>query len=350
MPNVKISAAADPGALLGTDMVPLARAGQATAYRTTMTEVATFASASAAAGLNNIGRNLLHNAYFMVRQRGIGAFTANGLTLDRWQTAFVNGTVSVAQVQLTDANRTAIGDEAAQQALNYQFTGSATAGSFHQLHQHLENVHLLAGKTVSVSFWAAASAALTISVNLYQAFGTGGSPSAQVVLAAQNCAITTAWGTRYSATFTLPSVSGKTLGTNGDDFTGLFFTMSDPASIGAQSGSVSFWGVQLEIGSVATQLEKLDASITNAQCQRFYQGGFARLDAYGAAGSQISVTIPYVVPMRGVPTLNRNDSGNVNMSSASITSFGAWGLLFLGTINATGGASLTTNWTASADL
>jgi hypothetical protein len=60
-------------------------------------------------------------------------------------------------------------------------------------------------------------------------------------------------------------MSGKTLGSNNDSFTGLEFFYSSGATnnaiagnIGVQSGTINIWGVQLEIGSIATQLEKRD--------------------------------------------------------------------------------------------
>ena len=42
-------------------------------------------------------------------------------------------------------------------------------------------------------------------------------------------------------------------------------------NVGVQSGSIAIWGVQLEIGSVATPLEKPDPQQDLAKCQRFYQ-------------------------------------------------------------------------------
>lgn len=41
--------------------------------------------------------------------------------------------------------------------------------------------------------------------------------------------------------------------------------------IGVQSYTLQLWGVQLEIGSVATALEMPDPQQDLAKCQRFYQ-------------------------------------------------------------------------------
>ena len=92
------------------------------------------------------------------------------------------------------------------------FTGNAGAGAFNAVTQQIEDVRRLAGKTVTVSFWAVAGAGTPkLGVSLNQIFGTGGSPSAYVPTAGQAVTLTTSLA-RYALTFTLPSVAGKTLG------------------------------------------------------------------------------------------------------------------------------------------
>src|SRR5690606_33394960 len=58
----------------------------------------------------------------------------------------------------------------------------------------------------------------------FQNFGTGGSPSTGVQVSAQNASLTTSWQ-RFDLTFDIPSISGKTLGTNNDDLLLLVFFM-----------------------------------------------------------------------------------------------------------------------------
>jgi len=355
---VKISAAADPGALLGTDMVPLARAGQATAYRATMTEVATFASASAAAGLNNVGRNLLHNSAFAIAQRGNGPFTANGsYTADRWQLIYQLDTVSVQLPALTDANRAQIGDESAVQCLINTFTGNAGAAAFSSVVQKIESARRLSGKTVTVSFWATAgSGTPKLGVSLDQNMGTGGSPSAAVFGNGQSVT-TSITATRYSLTFALASLSGKTLGTNGDDNTQLNFWYSSgttqaarAGSIGVQSGAIWIWGVQLEIGSVATQLEKPEIRYDVANCQRFYQIGVILGEGYGVAGTPVVVGVTSQCALRSAsPTLVVTNNANANLSGSALS--GTVGLFYAsGTVAATGNWTVNLQFNASADL
>lgn len=65
----------------------------------------------------------------------------------------------------------------------------------------------IAGKSVTTS---------TVRLSVMQYFGTGGSPSTQVKTPLGSASLTSSWNT-FIGSATLPSVGGKTLGTNGDD-------------------------------------------------------------------------------------------------------------------------------------
>src|SRR5262249_20355547 len=130
----------------------------------------------------NVGRSLIHNGTFQVQQRGAGSWNLNSnYTADRWQLLLINDTDTATIQTLADADRTAIGDEAAIYALQHVFVGSATAGSVSSVTQKIENVRRLGGKQIIVSFWArATSGSPRIGVILSQSFGSGGSPSATI--------------------------------------------------------------------------------------------------------------------------------------------------------------------------
>ena len=119
-----------------------------------------YLTAAVAPALHNVGRNLLHNPLFNIAQRGAGPFTTNVFTLDRWAISVVSDTVSVIQFAIDDANRAGIGDEAATYILGNAFTGNAGGTAFNAIFQPIENVRRLSNKTVTLSFYAIASAAL----------------------------------------------------------------------------------------------------------------------------------------------------------------------------------------------
>lgn len=313
---------------------------------------------------NSVGRNLIHNAVFSVWQRGTGTFNTNNYTADRWSLGFTGTAPAALQLVVTDAYRASIGDEAAIYALRTGFTGSATAGDY-TIHMHrIESVRRLSGKTITVSFWAMAEqASQRLGVSLDQNFGSGGSPSAGVNLNGQSVALGAplSWA-RYSMTFTMPSTSGMTFGTNGNDFTQLDFWYTAGSNfatrsgnVGVQSGTINIWGVQLEIQQPGqTGPSALDYGGTPAdqlrQCQRFYQTGIVALFANGTAGQWLASTVPFSVFMRAAPTVAYISPAYTNASGISSSSAGSNSFNTFAVVTATGFASFNSVFTASADL
>jgi hypothetical protein len=318
-----------------------------------------FVAAATGTALTNVGRNLIHNPLFAIAQRGAIAVTTVAYTaMDRWYLYFNLDTVSVQSIAYNDAQRAQIGDEAIAVGLMSTFTGNAGAASETIVLQRIESVRRLAGKTVTASFWAHASVAgVKLGVSFDQSMGTGGSPSVGTTGNGQSVTLTTT-PVRYSLTFTLPSIAGKTLGTAGNDFTGLDFWFScgttDSArsgNIGVQSGIVVIGGVQLEVGSVMTPLDYGGSPAQQLQqCQRFYQviTGLA-YNGYSASGTTITFWWPLIVAMRANPTLSVVWGTNTNIIPGLYTS--GTGLYVSAASTATGQFGINLNSaTASADL
>jgi hypothetical protein len=316
--------------------------------------------ADVAGALANVGRNLIHNSMFNIAQRGAGPFTTANWALDRYLLQFNGGSVSGTQFALSDADRAQIGDEAAVNGWQCVGVGTAGAGDYTlPLEQHLESIRRLAGKTVTVSFYAKATAGTPkLGIEFQQVFGSGGSPSTVVNgIGSQAFTLSTTW-TRYTATVALPSASGKTFGTTaGTDYTMLRFYQSAGATLNAQSGGIGvqsytlqLWGVQCEVGSQATPLEKLDPRYDLANCQRFYQTGFAGVYGYANAGAAIGNLGQFPVTMRASPTMAIVTPTYGNASAANIVASGFGSYQVSATVTAAGNASVTLNYTASADL
>ena len=307
---------------------------------------------------SNVGRNLVHNSLFNVAQRGAGAFTTSpAFTADRWQMAFAGGTFSVALNPANDTIRGQIGDEAAKAICSVTVAGTAGSGDYAILAQHIEDVRRLAGKTVTLSFWAAAgSGTPKLGVSIDQHFGNVGSPSPDANGVGQSVTVSTTYQ-RFSLIFILPSVAGKTLGTDGTDWTSLQFWFSSGSTnntragnIGTQTAIFGIWGVQMELGPVATPLEKPDPQQDLAKCQRFYQTGVIGLGGYGGAGIGMQVSLPFPVPMRGVPTLTPTFTTQTNCGSSTLNTQGGAYYFPYTTVTAAGGYVLSGSFTASADL
>jgi hypothetical protein len=250
------------------------------------------------------GKNRMINSDMSIWQRGT-TFTgiATGIfTADRWITGHDgSGTVTVSRQAFTPGSAPVAGYES-QYFLRHQVASSSTS-TFFQISQQIEDVRTFAGRTVTVSFWAKADAARSMSFYLEQTFGAGGSGLVMPVFQAFN--ITTSWA-RYSVTFDMPSISGKTIST-GSNFLYCAFRQGG-TTVGNQ---LDLWGVQIEAGSALTPFVPAGGGSPQAElalCQRYYwrssnTQSFAR-HGTGAFASSTLAYVPIVFPvtMRVAPT------------------------------------------------
>lgn len=273
-----------------------------------------------------------------IAQRGTAAVTTNATygPADRWRSEFAGGSISTTQGSFVSGD--ALYDTGgAQYFTQVAVTSPGTgASNYCLLSQNIEDVRLLAGQTVTVSFWAkAASGTPSIGVAIDQFFGTGGSAAITGVGQAQ--ALTTTW-TKYSKTFTVASVNGKTIGPSNTSYNACIFWLdagttyaTRSGSIGQSSKTVSIAQVQLEVGAVATPFEQRPYGMELALCQRYlptyiYAGGSG-----GGVfpGQCVTTTNAYIsIPFQG--------SARVIPTGISISAAGD----FL--VTALSGASLTT--------
>jgi hypothetical protein len=248
------------------------------------------------------GKNKIFNGDMNINQRAFTSETTNNaFTFDRWRCGVVgNGTTTFTPQTFTPGTAPVAGYEA-QNFLRIVTTGQTQTDSLSQISQRIEDVRTLANQTVTVSFWAkAASGTPKIATNIGQNFGSGGSST--VTKPGQSVTISTSWA-RYSFTFSLDSISGKTVGTSsyltipiivsaGSDRN----TASD--SLGIQSNTFDIWGLQLEAGSVATAFQTATGNLASelAACQRYYVREYAATTfAAFAQGNANSGTQNYVV-------------------------------------------------------
>lgn len=273
-----------------------------------------------AADMNTVGaicstsvtsfKNVIINGDFSINQRAFTSSTTSGnFGFDRWRMNCVGGTCTYTPQTFTLGNQIS-GQEPANFA-RLATTGQSAAGDLCLFYHQIESVRTFAGQQVTVSFWAkAGSGTPKIAVELLQSFGTGGSPSADVTTYLGQITLSTSW-TRFSVTGTVPSISGKTLGTGGNDFLGLVLWTSAGStynsrtgSLGIQNATIDFWGVQVEAGSVMTFFERRPRQVELALCQRYYcrvTGGYLGVGmAYATNGNIVNVNLP--VTMRVAPT------------------------------------------------
>jgi hypothetical protein len=246
------------------------------------------------------GKNAIINGNFGIWQRGttfanpaVSAYNA-----DRFYgvTNHTGGSVTISRQTFTGTDIPVAGAEYYLRTVNASTTGQ----SFNTIDQKIENVQTFAGQTVTLSFYAKADAARNVTPNFYQNFGTGG--SAQVAANGSAIALTTLWA-RYTQTFSIPSISGKTIGTSSNVNLQFNFPLNG-------SHTIEMYGVQVEAGSVATAFQTATGTIQGelAACQRYFwrAGGNSVFQGFGngigvsTTTAQILVSNP--VSMRVVPT------------------------------------------------
>ena len=265
------------------------------------------------------GKNKIINGDFYVNQRAFTSTTGNSAySFDRWAqfNGGTTGTLTITPQTFTPGAAPVAGYEG-KNFVQCVTAAGASVDTFALYTQKVESVRTLAGQTATVSFWAkATSGTPKIGVELSQSFGSGGSPSAEFQTAAGAVTLSTSWA-RYSVTVAVPSISGKTIGTNNDDslIVALWLSAgsnfnSRTSSIGLQNATFQIWGVQLEAGSNATAFQTATGTIQGelAACQRYYwrlvDGSNQWISPGGMFnGTQLEFAFKYTVPMRVAPTL-----------------------------------------------
>jgi hypothetical protein len=265
-------------------------------------------------GYGQAGKNKIINADFGVWQRGT-SFTINATniyTADRFLASYSTAaptTCIVSQQSFTPAELLGNAIEGTFY-LRSALTSIGTATDV-RLEQRIENVRTFASNTITVSFYAKADAARVVTILPVQNFGSGGSATVNAA-SSQTVTLTTSWA-RYSVTFAIASITGKTIGAG--SYLGL--RLIHPNS----NSTIDYWGVQAEYGSKATPFQTASGGSPQAElamCQRYYyrnnSGGSSTffaggIGAYATTNAICSVVLP--VPMRVTPTVI-NTSGTAS--------------------------------------
>ena len=266
------------------------------------------------------GKNKIINGDFTINQRAFTSNTTSGAyNFDRWlQTnGGTSGTLTITPQTFTPGAAPVSGYEGST-FIQCITAAGANADTYALFSQRIENVRTFAGQTATVSFWAkAASGTPKIAVETEQLFGSGGSPSSAVTTAGGTATLSTSWA-RYSVTVSVPSISGKTIGTTANTSSlsinlwlsaGSSFA-SRASSIGLQNATFQIWGVQIEDGSVATAFQTATGTIQGEldACQRYYYrnsavGNFASMaNGHAYAGNSAYLTFYFKTSMRTNPS------------------------------------------------
>ncbi len=220
--------------------------------------------------------NLVDNSSFEVWDRGTSGFTTSGATANRWQLTVGSGATVEVRRRGVDVTTSLSNADRFYVRVDRTVTGSAS--SF--LSQWLAgDVRMLAGQRIALSF-DTRSDSDNLVVFLRQYFGTGGSPSANVDTTPSTRLLDSAWQ-RQTVIIDIPSIAGKTIGSNEDSALILFFEW------GTGNG-VSFFDldrVKIEIGRTPTTYVPEPAALERERCARWYEKSFSDGQNPGSSAS-----------------------------------------------------------------
>ena len=300
-------------------------------------------------------KNIIINGAMQVAQRGTSSTTANTYsTVDRNQirTSGVDEAPTIAQVDVASGTTPyTLGFRKAFKITNGNQTGGAGAADFiwwdHRLEaQDIANSgwnYTSSSSYITLSFWIKSSVAQTFKGYLRSIDGT-----AQQYPFETGSLTADTW---TKITKSIPGNSNLTFDNNNDfglqinilAFYGTDGTANSVtenawgafASSARMKDNTSTWyttndatleitGVQLEVGSVATDFEDRSFGQELALCQRYYEGvymtdGTAALKGYAASGGSSNFEYQYKVEKRTRPTFSLE--GNAAFSGATPNAF-----------------------------
>jgi hypothetical protein len=261
------------------------------------------------ANLTNLpskGKNLIINGAMRVQQRGTASVTS-GYFVDRFQ--------------LSGCSASAVLTSSTPTEFPTAISVSATSGNPIVIQKiESENCQHLSGQTVTASFYAKnISNATTLYAKLSYA-GSADSWGSSTTISEQNLGALSGSWVKYTASWTVPSG-----GLNGLSLNIL--------CAGTSTFTMGVTGVQLEVGSTATDFEHRSYGEELALCQRYFINIHTNIPFAGFANNantQFGVALP--VPLRGSPTASISagnkttwrHNGSQNSTATAVTT-ASWG-------------------------
>ena len=296
--------------------------------------VSTISATGLASNVSQLGKNLIQNGAYNVAQRGASfAAHADAYSLDRWLYSKDATTAAITVTQATDVPA----GEGFGTSIKIDVTtadSSIAAGDLARFTQRIEAQNLVqlkygasGAKTMTLSFWIKSTKIGTFSIF---AFSEDGS---RWFNASYTVDVTNTW--EYK-TVTIAGDTGGTI--NNDSGIGLIvgwtllagsnfvatadtwagnadYAASSYSMLDSTSNNILITGVQLEVGTVATDFEHEPISVTLQKCRRYLRHLLSTTNTpllTGYAGSTTAAYFPvqFDPPMRAAPTFSVSAVGD----------------------------------------
>ena len=203
-------------------------------------------------------RNKFINGSFAIWQRGTSS-TSTGYLADRWYFGLSGGSATCSRQEHS-------GSQANFSGSQYYLRLAVTSSSdYIGIRQRIEDVRTLPEGQITVSFWARGHVNGNLAVWMTQNFGSGGSTDVDIAQQVTPYLQNDSTFRYYSLTFTVPSISGKTIGA------GSYFQISfgQGTNTSSSAWTLDISNIQVEVGSVATPFEHRSYGEELARCQRY---------------------------------------------------------------------------------
>ena len=255
-------------------------------------------------------QNLFINGCFSEWQRGLNQahFTQTRYTSDRWQWLFPDSTADMSCARY-DSDADVLEKTGCKYFMST--TAHSASGLYVSLTQKLEGIKEYAGKTLTLSFWAKASKAMTVPLCVRQEYSTK-----SINQKVADFEFSTEWK-KNVVTFKVPDWTGEAEHANA--CTWILF----------ESFPISTWqldtaAMKLEYGDKATPFIPDLPSVNKSKCQRYYEkfqavAGYLLPSALGwdTKGKYWMIPIEYKVP-------KRNAAPSISLISQENSSTGAY--------------------------
>lgn len=256
--------------------------------------------------------NLFLNPEFRFANGCNSGAGATGYVADEWK---IRNDTTATNYVWSAPNTTLTYDKAGAFIMINTEAGAIPGSDAFGFEQSIEDVTVLAGKKVAVSIWCRvlsdASNAVTVTCKGIQQFDSPNGGSAAVTVTSETSPIEVAVNDseRLVYLFDMPSVAGKTLGSNGIPATRTTFQFL----LSHDETKVRFMEAQCEIVSslnaTATQFSAPGIGAQEAALQRYYQTHtFLGMPAVANSASRGSAVILFPVAMRLEPTMTTTDT------------------------------------------
>jgi hypothetical protein len=324
--------------------------------------------------------NRIINGAFDFWQRGT-SFTGNVYGADRWFNSVFGGTVTMSRQAFTVGDT--LGTNNPTYFLRQTVSGQTLSSSYGIVNQLIEGVRSYAGQTITVLGWARRSSGSgNMVLEAVQNFGTGGSPSSTFLITSQTVTLTSSFAP-FAVTIAVPSIAGKTLGTNGNDLLQINFWTSAGSdynartnSLGLQTIGVDLWGVHIKVGTHTTAAVDLykqpELGPELARCQRYYEKSYpintvpgtasvtsAFFTSAQASSQYLTLTSIFSVRKRSAPSLtayapDSGSSGNMSVDgvnrSVGVAATETYLRITVANITINTNQFATAHWVADAEL